>query len=137
MTERSNAPQLADFERDEFGYRVWCLECGEEFHAKRYGAKFCSATCRQRAHRAKDNHHKVIAAANDAVTALIEQTPVTRHSLSYDALAEIARRAAAGLLAAGLLEAQAPERCPECGAEPVGGEAYCWECWCNGFGWPE
>ena len=41
------------------------------------------------------------------------------------------------LLAAGLLEAQAPERCPECGAEPVGGEAYCWECWCNGFGWGE
>jgi hypothetical protein len=41
------------------------------------------------------------------------------------------------LLAAGLLEAQAPERCPVCGEEPVGSEAYCWDCWCDGFGWPE
>lgn len=33
-----------------------CLQCGEEFEAKRSDAKFCSPKCRQRAKRSKQSH---------------------------------------------------------------------------------
>lgn len=49
-----------------------CAECGKQFHSSRYDTKYCSATCRSRAHRKIDAKDKAIAKAKQAIDDLMK-----------------------------------------------------------------
>jgi len=49
-----------------------CEECGKQFDSSRHDARFCSATCRSRAHRKIDAKDKAIARAKAAIDDLMK-----------------------------------------------------------------
>lgn len=77
---------------EELEYRTTCVECGEDFYAKRYDAAFCSSTCRSREHRRRANRGVRIAQALYAIDEILKSMPRTGDSPEFEACQKIIRR---------------------------------------------
>jgi hypothetical protein len=62
-----------------YDYGVFCSHCGEHFHASRYDAQYCSASCRSAAARVRKQAPQALERAKTAISDYLGHFMLSEH----------------------------------------------------------